>query len=416
VTDIAQPVILGLRCRECLAEHLKDPDVLITCAWRDGPGPHKLHVRTGPLHTFYPQPNVYRHVARSTLENFAKDFAGNRCQAVPQEVRGLSARKLYEAAFEAARDRANPSAASGTSSRAVPFFHVHAVEPVYGAGALFDDDDIVTCATIPAESGQGCAVDASLQLVVLSQKRNKPKLLLVCDQWGVLHAPSAAGRGHLLAAFGSQISIANQPEAAPTTEICLSLEVTGASFGLGFRNHCVETVIPGSPADVAGVQVGDTITAVNKDRVNMVPDAAVLQMVKASVGVLKLTVRRTLKACAETETARQASPERGAAETDGVAVIKQHLTCAVPDTPSSSTVLLIHEAASGHLREILLDDLAGKMPDAPPIPTVRPRVPPASPATSANTCVVEQIASADVAKQENKAEDVSSPPLREANC
>ena len=54
----------------------------------------------------------------------------------------------------------------------------------------------------------------------------------------------------------------------------LKLRVSSFGFGLGFKDHYVHKVQPGSTSEVSGLRVGDTITAVNgipvKDKTDMV--------------------------------------------------------------------------------------------------------------------------------------------------
>ena len=54
----------------------------------------------------------------------------------------------------------------------------------------------------------------------------------------------------------------------------LKLRVSSFGFGLGFKEHYVHKVQPGSTSEVSGLRVGDTITAVNgipvKDKTDMV--------------------------------------------------------------------------------------------------------------------------------------------------
>merc|ERR1712194_163057 len=147
---------------------------------------------------------------------------------------------------------------------------------------------------------------------------------------------------------------------------------------------------------------GDTITAVNNCRVNMKPDSDVLQLVKTSVAVLELTVRRTARDLAASkiaadveESGSQAPVQNGESSVDASAIDN------VPEKPNLSTLVLVHAVGSGQLQEVQLDDLVGKMPEPANASTMTPAVPPAPSAATGDACATETIVSPCEAEPNN---------------
>jgi hypothetical protein len=56
------------------------------------------------------------------------------------------------------------------------------------------------------------------------------------------------------------------------------------SYGLGFKNHVVKKVRVGSVADLAGLQLNDTLEMVNEVSVAGRPDEHVHAMIRQAVG------------------------------------------------------------------------------------------------------------------------------------
>eukprot|EP00038_Savillea_parva_P009493 m.183882 g.183882 ORF g.183882 m.183882 type:complete len:979 (-) comp15965_c0_seq1:98-3034(-) len=77
-------------------------------------------------------------------------------------------------------------------------------------------------------------------------------------------------------------------------ELELRLRVSPYGFGLGFKDHYVHKVQPGSTAELSGLEIGDTIINVNGHSVVELPDIEVLKLIKNTQQTLVLIVRRVL--------------------------------------------------------------------------------------------------------------------------
>lgn len=177
VSDAPHCVLPGCQCREILVEHVPT-GVPYVCAWQPAGG-GRLELRTLTMEALYPHPSVYRWVPRREVSGFAERLS-RRCEKPASE----DAKRLLEATLAAAR---------GLESTVHP---VH-----YAAGALFASGEVRTCAAALIVEFP-CCIDPVARLSTWieehARRQDPPELLLVCDQWGVLHAPFAIGRSYLL--------------------------------------------------------------------------------------------------------------------------------------------------------------------------------------------------------------------------
>jgi len=77
-------------------------------------------------------------------------------------------------------------------------------------------------------------------------------------------------------------------------EVQLRLRVSSFGFGLGFKDHMIHKVQPGSTAELSGLRLNDTIVHVNGQSVVELPDVDVLQLIKTTEKTLHLVVKRLL--------------------------------------------------------------------------------------------------------------------------
>lgn len=223
VSDAPSCVLPGYACRELLSEHL-DSDVPITCAWYDSqakivgvPG-RRPQLRRTSVRALQPHPCAYRHVARGELATFAEQLAA-KCAAVPAD-----ARSLFEKTLQTAQE--------------VTDAHRRVHPAQYAAGALFHSGELRACSAAPAIEFP-CSIDAVARLSVHLEERQQrgdlPKLLMVCDRWGVLHAPFAVGRSYLLEHGFSDVDMLVHDDAG---ELC-TLKCSDLSGVDGVRIDCM---------------------------------------------------------------------------------------------------------------------------------------------------------------------------------
>lgn len=260
VGDTGRCILPGWQCREMLIEHL-DPSVPVVCAWRGMgggrcPKGHELEqhaetrdptvhrcdqcgrqdvkqaeeifrcqscdygvcracnqqdgrlsqikLRSISIKELHPYPSPYRHMPFAEIADLASQFAEN-CAPVPFEP--TDRRRLYETAYAAAR---------------APALNGAAFAVCCAASALFLSGETRTCAAAAAESP--CAVEAVVRLGVWLEEHasqgDVPQLILVCDQWGVLHAPFAVGRGYLVEhGFGDVALLVHDGESGELCEL-----------------------------------------------------------------------------------------------------------------------------------------------------------------------------------------------------
>eukprot|EP00927_Polykrikos_kofoidii_P037919 TRINITY_DN32123_c0_g1_i1.p1 TRINITY_DN32123_c0_g1~~TRINITY_DN32123_c0_g1_i1.p1 ORF type:complete len:466 (+),score=62.90 TRINITY_DN32123_c0_g1_i1:84-1481(+) len=106
----------------------------------------------------------------------------------------------------------------------IPLFEVEEAHPVrFAAGVLFCSGAVKTCSASPA-SDPTCTIDAVERLAVwLEEYRDsgdEPTLLVCSDQFGVLHAPFAAGREYLCrSGFGDLALLVHMRETGELQEL-----------------------------------------------------------------------------------------------------------------------------------------------------------------------------------------------------
>lgn len=190
-TDGPSPAPPSPRSCELLLQHL-DAELPVVCTWRGGEEPNGRgsRARISTLGALYPHPDAYRRLGSDEVADFAAGFA-LRCAKVPHDP--APDQRLFQAVFAAAREEAKATA---------PACCVHlAAGVLYKSGALRTTSGLRGAGPpAPAAAASG---DAVLQLApwVAGGAEGEPELLLICDQWGVLHAPSGAAREQLVA-FG----------------------------------------------------------------------------------------------------------------------------------------------------------------------------------------------------------------------
>eukprot|EP00419_Tripos_fusus_P059350 CAMPEP_0172915472 /NCGR_PEP_ID=MMETSP1075-20121228/194377_1 /TAXON_ID=2916 /ORGANISM="Ceratium fusus, Strain PA161109" /LENGTH=154 /DNA_ID=CAMNT_0013774557 /DNA_START=72 /DNA_END=532 /DNA_ORIENTATION=+ len=147
----------------------------VLCAWRGGANGRELRMRKHTLQTLLPHPNVYRQIPEDCLASFA-DALREKRESVPEYAK-VAFQAAYATAVQAARAscRATVSYAS--------------VLDLQGVG-------IRSCA-----GDQHFSADGVIKLLACFEEDSddlmKHGLLLVCDNWGVLHAPCAKSRCQL---------------------------------------------------------------------------------------------------------------------------------------------------------------------------------------------------------------------------
>ena len=196
---------------DLLAEHLGG-DVPVVLAWCEAvQGGRRIRSQRAALGELFPLPCPYRGLERREIAGFARRLAA-RCDAVPHDA--APAKRLFEVARSAAAASPGPEEL-----------------PRYAAAALFRSGEVRVCAASPASPSEPRPlVDAVLRLSAALEERalagEAPELLLLCDQWGVLHAPGAAARGYLAAAgFADAPCLAHDAETGRLRESALSLSL-----------------------------------------------------------------------------------------------------------------------------------------------------------------------------------------------
>mmetsp|Transcript_38785 Transcript_38785/g.104016 ORF Transcript_38785/g.104016 Transcript_38785/m.104016 type:complete len:226 (+) Transcript_38785:2-679(+) len=163
---------------ELLVEHA-DLAVPIVCAWLEE---RRLCSRTGELRCWLPHPSAYRGVAAPDVAAFAERLAA-QCRPCAE----AREKQLHDAAREEALRAINPFA--------------HAAYVSYAAGAASRGGAVRVCSAVGLQ-GREVGLDAVARLSAWLEdwrwQGDPPELLLVSDQWGVLHAPTATGRVYLL--------------------------------------------------------------------------------------------------------------------------------------------------------------------------------------------------------------------------
>lgn len=191
VTDSDSPTSCGALCREFLMSHAS-PDTPVVMGNAEG----NLVARCA-LSDLWPQPYQYRYCDRATVVEAAKLAASGL-----QDIADADIRKLYDKA---------------RSVNALD--HADALHPIrFSAAALFDDGSMEAAWQLKGLE-YGCTLDAISQLIRDIEKKKycspctapgdatvhphqvglvvKPVMLVMCDQFGVAHAPFAQARALL---------------------------------------------------------------------------------------------------------------------------------------------------------------------------------------------------------------------------
>jgi len=224
----------GYQCRQMLAEQLAD-EVQVICAWQEGARPRAKAITVAEL---WPHPCAYRHLGRDEVAVFAGSLAS-----------------LCEAPFTGESDSARRNLYEGTKEAAMTEYCDDEVHPVrYAAGVLFETGVSEVCAAVPA-ADHTVSIEAVARLSFALEARrrsgNRALLLLVSDQWGVLHAPFAVGRSYLVErGFGDLLTAVHNPLTGAVQELRCS-DLTGV----------VPVANSDAPAANATPMEGCTVTA-----------------------------------------------------------------------------------------------------------------------------------------------------------
>ncbi len=225
-TDAAQPVFPGMLCREFMMSHYYiEPNLLpiVTagslcrrkeCCLDIGSGCGSDHinklerrctasssnqfhdwevVRT-TLPDLYPHPSPYTRLDASESAEMGKLISSERGVEFNLKDNGVLLEEAKLLISEAVKEALKGNDRS----------ELHPIQ--YGAAILFEDGSIET-ASQRKSLEYGCSLDAVTQLVVSIEKRNggkgdisnlsRPKLLVQCDQFSVVHTPFATARAYL---------------------------------------------------------------------------------------------------------------------------------------------------------------------------------------------------------------------------
>lgn len=223
----------GLLCREMLSAYgpAGTRVFLFTHDWAPAPdetgasGGHSSRMDAAGRHAvyrlgdLYPHPPLYNGVPRGRLPAHAGTFATRASPFAPPHIdaRGFvptpGSRLSADVAAAAAAPGAEAGAGLGVVEAALARLHAHltavaaAPDPAdqlypvnLAAGALLADGG-----TISAREDKGleygCTVEAPVKLaaalLAAARRGVRPLAVLVVDQWGVLHAPSARARSWL---------------------------------------------------------------------------------------------------------------------------------------------------------------------------------------------------------------------------
>jgi cytidine deaminase len=231
-TDAMHPIFPGMLCREFMISHLYiEPETLPiitagslckrrdcgldigTCAGANACDMDKLmngctSTRTGKsfhdwesvrtsLPQLYPHPSPYTRLDASEAAKLGKLISMSLTEDNTSILLNETSDLLKEAKMLILE--ATKAAQIGNDRS-----ELHPIQ--YGAAVLFDDGSIDTaCQRKSLE--YGCSLDAVTQLVVFIEKKNRgdgnssafsrPKILVQCDQFGVIHTPFATARAYL---------------------------------------------------------------------------------------------------------------------------------------------------------------------------------------------------------------------------
>lgn len=188
VTDSASPTSPGVLCREYLMSHAQ-PGVHVTMGNSTGD-----HIIRCELRDLYPFPYLYRYCDRSAVVETAKELSSLLVEVGVDSEVGLLMTKAAEVNCRDSLD---------------------ALHPIRFSAAVLFEDGTTEVAWMVKGLEYGCTLDPVSQLVHAIEKRkwcspcanaqnphqaglfSKPKLIVVCDQFGVAHAPFAQARSIL---------------------------------------------------------------------------------------------------------------------------------------------------------------------------------------------------------------------------
>jgi len=174
VSDTTCCLTPGHYSREFIAMHA-DMATPVLCAWRGGASGRELRMQKHTLQTLLPHPNVYRQIPEDSLTSFAGTLR-EKCAPVPEY-----AKDAFQAAFNAAVQAARAGCKATVS---------------YASALDLQGVGIRSCA-----GDRHFSLDGVIRLLACFEEDSddlmRHGLLLVCDQWGVLHAPCATSRCQL---------------------------------------------------------------------------------------------------------------------------------------------------------------------------------------------------------------------------
>eukprot|EP00927_Polykrikos_kofoidii_P072878 TRINITY_DN68950_c0_g1_i1.p1 TRINITY_DN68950_c0_g1~~TRINITY_DN68950_c0_g1_i1.p1 ORF type:complete len:480 (+),score=56.56 TRINITY_DN68950_c0_g1_i1:80-1519(+) len=181
--------------------------------WRGGAGAKStgrriLRVRSDPFSKVYPHPNVYRSASNggSDLASIAKDFAA-KCESVPDESGHI--RRLFDTLHGISVESVEAKDRQRIAEDSPPEFTC--VGPCYSAGVICESGGI--CWASCFAGSVDVVARLSVRLEDSCRSGETPAWLLICDQWGVLHAPSAVGRSYLVERGFGNLSLLVHEEA-----------------------------------------------------------------------------------------------------------------------------------------------------------------------------------------------------------
>jgi len=197
LSDSPHWVLPGALCREYLAGTVP-ADVPVVVAGAGPVGEEEYFVST--VEELYPHPGLYMRLDRMEGVEFGRHLAGRLER--PGALRGAAAIAASAGRERRAAQEAELYAAARLAVKRDEKCKLHPLS--FGAAVLFDDGTIEVAWQQKA-SEYAASLDAvSLLAMPLQTKKLqgiRPKLLVQVDQFGVLHAPAAAGRA-LLAEHG----------------------------------------------------------------------------------------------------------------------------------------------------------------------------------------------------------------------
>jgi len=184
VTDASMIITPGLLCREFMQEFLP-PETLIVLAAADQQQPNGFDVQVASLAQLYPCPPIYLNVPGSALQQHAVTFNRSNDKFTRRYAESPQWIELYKKVIET-------TAKDGRAS----------LHPLRFAAGVLWSDGTMRCEAMTKLLEYGWSLDPMVKLIVwMEDQREKgvtPTLLLLADQYGSLHPPSAPARSHLV--------------------------------------------------------------------------------------------------------------------------------------------------------------------------------------------------------------------------